>query len=266
MRILLAMGLAALIGSQAGAAVKIGYLSLPGELAWVEHGATGNINKTDGVSQGVILLGVDVMEPMSPSIGLGISVGIGLPAGSIEFDRTKEYISVGGINPNDGDKVTVSLMTVPVLGHACYHRPLGKGTFALDLGVGAILVGLDIENVETYWWDSMASSPYRGAGDVKMATQTVNSTDFTPVFTVQLAPCYTIGISEKDSIGLQIPMAYLATAVLNRTELDYQPPFSVPTDSDPLVGGLLNVDEVETTAFELGGFSWGVNIVYMRKF
>jgi hypothetical protein len=268
MRILLACGLAASLCAKADATVKIGYQSIPGELSWVQHTPAANLNKDESTSQGVITFAVDSMRQLTPCLALGISVGAGLPAGDIEFERTEEYTTLGGVNPNEGDNVTAALTSVPILARLSYSKQAGPGEFSLGLGAGAVLVGIAVETVETWWWDGMAPSVYKSAAsDVKMASQTENSVDFAALLAVEMAPGYSLGISEKDSIGIEIPLAFLAGATLKRIEMDYEPPFVPPGDSNPTIGGTwVGGDTVEYPGIELGGFSWGVNIVYTRKF
>ncbi len=266
MRTLAVLGLVIGLAAGADAAVRAGYKTLPGKIAWVENFDSAQRNKTEGYSQGMAAFAVDFMRDLNGCWTWGGSFGIGLPVSEVEFDRTKEYLTEY-INKNEGDSVTAAMTTVPLMARLAYGKSLGPGNFTLSLGAGAILAGIQMESADVWWWTGMAPGPDKfPSSATKAFTRTAKSLEFAAVPAIEIVPGYGIAISEKDSLGVEFPLGLLKRTVINSNEMDYEPVIQDPLDSDPLVGGDVDYFGASYPSFEIGGFSWGVNIVYMRKF
>lgn len=264
MRALAVLGLVIGLAACADAAVRAGYRTLPGKVAWVENFDSAQRNKTEGYSQDLAALTVDFMRRLNASLELGGSFGIGMPVSQVEFDRTKEYLTEY-INKNEGDSVTAAITTVPLMARLAYGRSLGPGNFTLTLGAGAILAGIQMESTDVWWWLGLAPGPDRfPASTAKAFTRTVKSLEFAAVPAIEMIPGYGIAISERDSLGIEFPLGLLKRTVINSNEMDYEPVIQDPLDSDPLVGGDVDYFGASHPSFEIGGFSWGVYIVYSR--
>lgn len=214
-------------------------------------------NGSASTSFGVLMIGSEVMGKVTDSISLGVEVGCGLPMGEYKMDAVRGYVPVvGDVNKFDGDSTTIRLATIPILARAEYAMKAGPGTASLGLATGAVLMGVTAESVDVLWWNGNNTNSIgadKTATKTEQAgTKTTNNTVLLWAYTVNIVPAYRYSLTEEHSLGIEVPLSLMSVAHANRVEEDITP--VVPDKED------------EDSGIELGGFGFGVNLVYTRKF
>ncbi|TET52016.1 MAG: hypothetical protein E3J64_05890, partial [Anaerolineales bacterium] len=205
MRILLGLALAVTLAANATAATfKIGYGNAVGTVSYPktdDSGAARDVaNADDDVSHGLIAIGVEMMEPVVGPLSLGIEIGVGLPAGDYTLDTKDAYVPPAGVvHKFDGDEITMTMTTVPILAKASAAFEVGPGEIRAGLGLGALIMSAKSEVTLTTW-----NNPIAGVDPNKLeAAATVDSVDTqwnsggVGVFLAQITPGYHLKIGEK---------------------------------------------------------------------
>jgi len=250
MRSILAFGLAVCLASSAGAAVKIGYGTIPGSNLYPQFNVTTSkqANKTESFSFGMLTFGGDSLTKINDNISIGIEVGAGMPMGSYKFDETNYAINVpAGADKNQtnaGDTFELNAATATVLAKGVYSMPLGNGIGSLGLGLGTTMVGLLYESINQKYDNA--------TGQTAEDKVTETGCKFVPLFVIGITPGYAMTVGTDLQLGLEIPLSIMSTADVENTETNMNP-------VNP------NVENPQTRGFEIGGFGWGVNITLTKK-
>jgi len=265
---LVGLALAVVIVSPAGAgALKVGYGRLPVELNWVVIDLPNGVfkNEKESVAQNLLTMNAELTYEVADSLALGGSLGFGMPIGRIKFDNEREYsnTSSAGYNRNEGDSMSWEIMVLPVLVRASYSKEVGVGTIGLGLGTGIVLVNMHVVRGDWYYDDGSGTpqSDKTSPLDPGVCYLEWDDNELASLFELEFTPSFSMHITEKDSVGLEIPLALMGKTWVKKLKADTKSDsIGDPRDDNPLIGGA----EVGP-ALELGGFSWGVNLVYTRK-
>jgi hypothetical protein len=261
MKKFLAIAVAFAVASSAGAntSVKLGYSSFPIKMMFAETNVNTNVvtNGSEALSAGVLAISAESMTKVNDMLSIGMEVVAGAPMGEAEQDLTKQYtdLEAAGItwDPLDGDSKTFKVATLGVLAKAKMGMKIDAGTIGLGIGAGSVVASIMETEVDTDWDITFPGSTLKGAAAaVKTSKTTTYSTTVVPLFAVVIAPSFDMPLSETDSVGVEIPLALLSTTRLG-------------TDTD-LVTPAVGDDNPAKDGAEIGGFSWGVNVAYTKKF
>lgn len=253
--------LAVCVAASASASVKVGYGTVAAKWLFTESDATSGDQKnaSESLSMGMITVGADSMTAVNDMLSVGLEVGAGAPMGEATKDLKKQVVNLPSGAPDDifdGSSKTIKAATASVLVKAVCKIAAGPGEVSLGIGAGTTMVGLVATDVEQDWDNSAVGG---GTSDsYKMDNSSVKADKYTdtmamvvPVFTLQITPGYSMAVSDKDSIGLEVPLS-----INSVTKIESE------TDRATAISG---VDNPQITGDDIGGFSWGVNIVYSKK-
>lgn len=256
MRTLLAVLLTVTFATNAAAAVfKIGYgNAVATALTVKEDESVGGVSPDtileDDVSTGQIMIGVELSEPLFGPVSLGIDAGIGLPAGEAEIQGTDAHVPAPGApNRYEGDKSSMTMVTVPLLGKLTAAFPVGPGEIRAGLGIGAVLVSWTSHETDTKWG---GNSNKTAVTDISTSIEMNTRAGTTALVMAQITPGYHLTIGENLTVGLDIPLSISSEEDVMMREVDAIVP--TPGDDDPLRQGLT-----------VGGFTWGVNVALTRR-
>ncbi len=253
--------LAVCVAASASASVKVGYGTVAGKWLFTESNATtgDQKNASESLSMGMITVGADSMTAVNDMLSVGLEIGAGAPMGEAEKDLEKTVVDRPSGAPDtifDGSSKKMAAATASVLVKAAVKMAAGPGEIGLGIGAGTRMVGLLMTDVNQEWDNTAVGGG--ATDDFKMDSSSVKgdkSTDtmswVVPVFTLQITPGYSMAVSDKDSIGIEVPLS-----INSVTKIETE------TDREPAVSG---VENPEITGDDIGGFSWGVNIVYTKK-
>jgi hypothetical protein len=247
MKVLLAAVLAVSLASEAGAAVKLGYGTIPGSNSFTVYNYTTDkqVNDSEDFSLGVFTVGADAMQKVTDLISIGAEVTAGAPMGSYEFDETKTAVGIpaGFGNPNADSTATITAATLGAMAKVQAGLTLGPGTGTLGLGLGSIMIAAMYEGIEQNWTGA--------TGTTKAGKNTDRGTMLVPVFVIQVTPGYKMVVGNDVELGLEIPLSLMSETDLTREQLDE------PTDPD--------VENPAIDGMKMGGFGFGVNLVISKK-
>lgn len=155
----------------------LGYFAVPGEVDYVAKNLTtgGQDQRSDALSLGTIGITLDLTLPAAVGPFLSaIGTGIAVPAGSESFDHRKlapsPPSSAKHFEKHDGDYTSWQVQAVPLLMKLRYASPSAGVSLGGEVGVGVMLLALDVEQTlteydlsdttvvsrETSRWESLA--------------------------------------------------------------------------------------------------------------
>lgn len=259
---ILAAFLAVSMASSAGAlTVKAGYGSIAGVNDYqVRDRAPAPdqyTNESEDVSLGLFNIGAEQMIAINETFSVGFEVGAGAPLGEYKFEDTKltKGWAAGAIDPDTGDYVTYKAATATILVKGSAAIKAGSGMVSVGLGVGTVLVGLIIDDVDQGWKDLAGNGSWNknDATDIEGGMHTLSNSVVVPVFCIQVTPGYRMALTDTDSIGVELPISVNSvTKALNYDEVDLD-----PVDPD--------IENPSNVGAKIGGISWGINLVYTKK-
>lgn len=262
----LAIAVAFAVASSAGAntSVKLGYSSFPINLMYnVDNANTGaTTNGSEKLTAGQLNISAETMAKVNDMLSIGLEVVAGAPMGEAEQDLTKKVtdLDAAGIDwdPYAGDSTTFKVATLGVMAKARMGLKIDAGTIGLGIGAGTIMAAVMRTEVDTDWDVNMGGTTKGSATANEIAKYTNYDTMVVPVFAVTIAPSFDLPLSETDSLGLEIPLTLASVATVGDQLFSDE----VDDQVTPTVGD----DNPLKTGAEIGGFIWGINVAYTKKF
>jgi len=259
MKKFLAIAIAFAVASSAGAntSVKLGYSSLPVKVLYnIQNITTGVMtNGSEALSAGVLNISGESMTKVNDMLSIGLEVTAGAPMGEAKQDLTKQLtdLPAGSTeDPFEGDSSTFKVATLGAMAKAKLGMAAGPGTVGLGIGAGTVIVSLLGTDVDTVW-SGFGGTYKTAASDTVVSKTTTYSVNIAPVFVLSIAPSFDMTLSDTDSVGVEIPLNLLSTT-------------RVGNDNDSTVPATVGDDNPLKDGAEIGGFSWGINVAYTRKF
>jgi len=262
MRKILLTAALSLVFSSSGwttATVRAGYMSLPVTRLFPITNLANNAvtNGKESLPAGMLYVSAKNMTTVDKILSIGFEIGAGTPNAPVKFDMTKDWKNPSStlFDRSEGDSITARMSMALLLAKADLATRIGDNNFTLGVGVGMMLAGFHLTTTDQ-WWDNsgvVGIKPYKNQKKAAANDKFYTSNIYTvPLFIWSFAPAVDMPISETDSVGVEAPLAFTSVAKVNYTEFDQ-------------VNAGVN-DKPEKAGYEIGGFSWGINIGYTRKF
>lgn len=199
----------------------IGYFAVPGEVEYVATNlTTGSLDQRgDPLSLGTFGLTLDLALPGAVGpFQAGIGTGIAVPAGAESFDHRKlaptPPSNATHNAKHDGDYTTWQVQTVPLLLKLRYASPTAGVSLGGEVGVGVMLLGLEVEETLT---------TYDGSDTTVIARETSRWESMAMPFAAELAGGIVVPATESMDLKLFGGLIWLTDVAYTTTDSQASP-------------------------------------------
>lgn len=246
--------------------LHLGYTNLAGKYHFNARDYTPVVDVNSPVDEdiaiGSLFVGAGSMTKVNDMFSIGFSLGASMP-GDVTFnDADMVTPPAGVINWKTGDTVKFEFMQIPLLARAALNMAAGPGEASLGLGAGVVIISMSTETTDQQWSDGTAGGGEQADQDAAHTAaagkEIFKTSGAVGLFAFEITPGYHYKLNDKSSIGIDIPLTITSDTEVTVDREDDPKQFASPVvnaaNPDYTSGFLRNLD--------LGGFNWGVRLVY----